>query len=344
MKYLQVIVLFVQLFICTISRSQSKTDITADSVAASAKDLISSQGPNHITRSLQEDKKGNIWMASFGGVFRYDGNFFTNITKGVSSARFFSILADRKGNFWFGSLGSGAYYYDGKTFQQFTTKEGLPNNEIVCIYEDRSGNIWFGANGGASRYDGNSFRNFMIEGDSILEDNTGKTFPDLTRPPKEVNAIVEDNTGKFWFGTRGNAFIYDGKAFSVLTYKDKPFQNVRTIIKDSNGNIWLGGKDGLWRYDGKTFTNFTGNFVGCVYEDKKGNIWTSSETVRGWALSRYDVKTLSHEKPRVIEIPSNYQEHKGMLFGILEATNGNIWFGSFGVYRYNGTTITDFKN
>ena len=34
-----------------------------------------------------------------------------------------------------------------------------------------------------------------------------------------------------------------------------------------------------------------------------------------------------------------------MLFGILEANDGSIWFGAFdGVYRYNGNTITDFKD
>ena len=184
----------------------------------------------------------------------------------------------------------------------------------------------------------------MFDGDSILEDSTGKTFPDLTRPPKEVNAIIEDKTGKFWFGTRGNAFVYDGKTFTVLLNDGKPFTNVRTIIEDRKGNIWLGGKNGLWRYNGSTFTNFTANFVGYVYEDKKGNIWTSSETVRGWALSRYDEKTLSNKKPTVTEIESAYHENKGMLFGILEANDGNIWFGSFGIYRYDGKTISDFKN
>jgi hypothetical protein len=31
------------------------------------------------------------------------------------------------------------------------------------------------------------------------------------------------------------------------------------------------------------------------------------------------------------------------LFGILEANNGSIWFGSCGVYRYDGKTIIGFK-
>jgi ligand-binding sensor domain-containing protein len=266
----------------------------------------------------------------------------------VSSARFFSVLEGRNGNLWFGSIGSGVYHYDGKSFRNFTTKNGLVNNEIGSIFEDKAGNIWFGANGGASRYDGKSFRNYLMEGDFMNEDSTEKTFPDFTRPPNEVTSIIEDKTGKLWFGTRGNTFVYDGKTFTIFTHDGKPFTNVRTIIEDKKGNIWLSGNDGLWRYDpsaslrvdGGIFTNFTKNFVGYVHEDRNGNIWTSSETAQGWVLSRYDSQTLSNEIPFATEINPNDGK---MLFGILEANDGSIWFGSDGVYRYEGTTITDFK-
>jgi ligand-binding sensor domain-containing protein len=34
-----------------------------------------------------------------------------------------------------------------------------------------------------------------------------------------------------------------------------------------------------------------------------------------------------------------------MIFGILEAKDGSIWFGTFdGAHRYDGNTITDFKS
>jgi hypothetical protein len=55
----------------------------------------------------------------------------------VNSGRFLSVLEDRKGNFWFGTYGSGVYYYDGKSFQHFTTKEGLVSNQVNTIYEDK---------------------------------------------------------------------------------------------------------------------------------------------------------------------------------------------------------------
>ena len=105
-------------------------------------------------------------------------------------------------------------------------------------------------------------------------------------------------------------------------------------------------------YDGRTFTNFTRKFVGHIIEDKKGNIWTSSESanspasvesetgnIQPWAISRYDGASLFNKRPTVTEITN-----KGMIFGILEDDKGSIWFGAFdGVHRYDGKTITDFK-
>jgi ligand-binding sensor domain-containing protein len=354
MKYAHVYALLLMLVFCTFCIGQSKTNLSGVKIKSENKEVITSHGPKAITRNIIQDRKGNIWMASWEGIFRYDRKSFTNITSRVSAARFFSVLEDSKGNLWFGSIGSGVYYYDGKSFQNFTIRDGLLNNDVGSIYEDKKGNIWFGVFGGASRYDGKSFQNYIINGDAMNEDRTGKTFPD--RPPYEVNSIIEDKTGRFWFATRGNTFVYDGKTFTVFTHEDKPFKNVRSVIEDKKGNIWLGGPDGLWRYDGSTFTNFTQKFVGYIIEDKKGNIWASSErgnsqvlalprydgkpfSNQGWTLSRYDGKSLSDKKPTVTEIAN-----EPMLFGILESNDGNIWFGALdGVYRYDGTTITSFN-
>jgi ligand-binding sensor domain-containing protein len=353
MKYTQIYALF-WMFVFYTSYGQSQTAGNKNIINAENKGMPTSQGPNSITRNIIQDRKGNIWLASWEGIFRYDGKSFTNITSKVSSFRFFAVLEDSKGNMWFGSVGAGIFYYDGKSFQNFTTRDGLLNNDVGSIYEDKKGNIWFGVFGGASCYDGKSFRNYIINGDAMNEDRTGKTFQE--RPPYEVNAIIEDKTGRFWFATRGNTFVYDGKTFTVFTHEDKPFKNVRSLIEDKKGNIWLGGADGLWRYDGSTFTNFTQQFVGYIFEDKKGNIWTSSErdnnqvwapprtdgklsSNKTWALSRYDGKSLSNKKPTVTEIMNN-----PMFFGIVESNDGNIWFGAVGGgYRFDGSTITSFN-
>ena len=89
-----------------------------------------------------------------------------------------------------------------------------------------------------------------------------------------------------------------------------------------------------------TFTNFSENNIRYLCEDKSGNIWGSGTVNGKWALFRFDEKSLADKRPTVIEIPESLN-----LFGVFEANDGNIWFGSFdGVYRYDGKTITDFKS
>lgn len=331
-KYAQIYTLLLLFVFCTSTKGQNQTELPPDTIKAENKEVITSHGPNTSVRSIKQDRKGNIWLASNEGIFRYDGKSFTNITGKLSPDRFFSLLEDRKGNFWFAAYGSGVYYYDGKSFQHFTTKQGLANNQVSTIYEDKTGNIWFGANGGVSRYDGKSFRNFTTKGGLSNSD---------------VNSIIEDKNGKLWFGTRGNTFVYDGKTFTIFTHKGNSFMDVWSIIEDKTGNIWLGGNDGLWRYDGSTFSNFTENSVRYLYEDKKGNIWTSGagDNGNGFELSRYEEKTLSDKKPTVTQINPEYAEYKGMIWVISEVNDGSIWFGAVdGVYRYDGNTITDFKD
>jgi streptogramin lyase len=292
---------------------------------------VTPYGPNTMVRNVKKGRNGNILIAaSFGGVFRYDGKSFTNLTSKVGSRRFWNVLEDRRGNLWCASTDSGVYCYNGKSFQHFTTREGLVNNAVMSIYEDKAGIIWFGTGGGASRYDGKSFRNFTTK--EGLSNN-------------DITTIMEDKTGKLWFGTRGEACFYDGKTFTVFKNKDgKAFNNVWSIIEDRKGNIWF-GEDGLWRYDGTTFTKINQRRASAIIEDKKGNIWTTGAVNPGggglWILSRYDQKSLCNKKPAVTEIMSI----KKMLCGILEANDGSIWFGSMdGVYRYDGKIITDFKS
>jgi ligand-binding sensor domain-containing protein len=326
MKYVKLFALFLMVVFCSLCNAQNKTELLTSIARSEIKEVTTYHGPTTSVRTIKQDRKGNIWLASNEGIIQYDGKSFINIMGNLSSNRFFSVLEDKKGNFWFGNYGSGVYYYDEKFFQHFTTKQGLANNQVSTIYEDKDGNIWFGANGGVSRYDGKSFRNFTTEGGFSSN---------------HVHSIIEDKTGKLWFGTGGYVSIYDGKTFTIVTDKDgNAFSSIWSIIEDKKGNIWLGGNDGLWRYDGSIYTKFTGNSVGYIYEDKKGNIWTSGNANGIWALSRYDEQSSPDKKPTVIEIKESLN-----LFGILETNDGKIWFGLFdGVYRYDGNTITDFKN
>lgn len=299
--------------------------------------IDSPYGPNGIVRNMIQAKNGDIWIASWEGIIRYDGKTFTNFTNKESLRRYhvFCALEDRKGNLWFGTIGGGIYVYDGKEFINYTTREGLVFDGIGCIYEDKAGNIWIGTQDGISRYDGTA---------NNTKDITFKNFTTAdSLTDNDINSIIEDKNGLFWIGTRGAACTYDGVNFSKITRENgSAFINVRSIIKDSNHNIWMGGNDGLWRYDGEAYYSFSENFVGYIYEDQKGNIWTNaaSESPQVWVLSRYDKRPLSYELP----VATKIKEEMDMFFGIMEDKSGNIWWGSLkGIHHFDGTTFTDFQ-
>jgi len=339
------LIIYTLVFIfCASCKGQNKTDLPKDSIKSETKDTITSQVPNSMVRNIKQDRNGNILIASYKGVFRYDGKSFTNITSTIRAPSFWDVLEDRKGNLWLATRDSGVYYYNGKSFQHFTTREGLASNQALHIYEDKTGNIWFATGGGASRYDGKSFRNFTTK-DGLPDNN--------------INTILEDKTGKLWFGTRGEACFYDGKTFTVFKNKEgKAFDNVWSVIEDRKGNIWFGAtiiEDkkgdtffvtiGLWRYDGSAFTKVSQRGASAIIEDKKGNIWTTGEVKPNghWALSRYDQKSLYNKNPAVTEIMSGRGWNMSPLGGVLAANDGSIWFGyAGGLYRYDGKTITVF--
>lgn len=311
--------------------------------------ITSPHGPRNITRNVLQDRKGNIWLATWEGIMRYDGKSFTNFTNKLGLRRYhvFSILEDSKGNLWFGTIGAGVYRYDGKQFTNITTKDGLVDDKITCFYEDKTGTIWIGTTGGISLYNDGSIRNYTTEEGLINND---------------VNSIIEDKNGRFWFGSRGTAFFYDPKlsngsekTFTTFTSPEgKTFVNIRSILEDQQGNIWLGGNGGLWRYDSRSLTQYAKSFVGYIYEDQQGNIWTSAVATRdswvlssigkarrqSWALSRYEQRTLSD--PTVP--PTLIKQAEDMFFGIMEDTKGGIWLGSLqGVGRYDGKAWDVFR-
>lgn len=296
-------------------------------------DNVSTYGPQVITRNILEDKNGDVWLATWNGLIRYDGKMFTNVTNQLNLRRyrFFSLLEDADQNLWFGTIGAGVYVYDGTTFTNFTTHNGLADDHVECLFADAEGRIWLGTDAGVSYFDGTTFRNFTVK-DGL--------------PDTDVHAITQDKSGKIWIASTGGISIFDGQSFTpFVNQQGNPFTNVRTIITTCNGDLWFGGNDGLFHYDGKNLTNLSTDFVGYVYEDTQGDIWVSvtDSASRKMALYRYPIK--SFPSPLGQEKGSLIRAGEWMVFGITEDRNGNMWFGTAnGVCRYDGGNSNCFPD
>jgi ligand-binding sensor domain-containing protein len=269
-------------------------------------------------------------------------------------------LQDKAGNLWFGSAGEGVYFYDGKNFTNFTTKDGLTNNIVWSILEDNTGNIWFGTSEGICRYDtrGRTFMSIpiIVPNGRYLHPYTSTNNPSAKN---DVSSIMQDKSGKLWFGTTDGVYCYNplqndvvGQGIYFTRFLDHDgiinksglhLRQVQCILEDKNGNIWFGSGpgegEGVCRYDGKSITSFKPNgdvWVRSILEDKHGNLWFGG---RHHGICVYDGKTFTdftekkHFSKPIYSIPS-----------LLEDKAGNIWFAneSSGVWCYDGRTLKNF--
>jgi ligand-binding sensor domain-containing protein len=114
------------------------------------------------TDRIIEDKQNNLWFATaFNGVGKYDGKTLTqNIFKAPEGQGSYNILEDALGNIWFDTEG-GLGFYNGKTLNILTEKDGVITKDFIPILLDKSGNLWFSSKGmKLFKYDGITFTNF----------------------------------------------------------------------------------------------------------------------------------------------------------------------------------------
>ena len=208
-------------------------------------------------------------------------------------------------------MGGGASKYDGKSFTNYTTAQGLAANVVSSITEDKSGNLWFGTlGGGSSKYDGKSFTNFTTA--QGLASNT-------------ILSITEDKSGNLWFGTLGGgAYKYDGNSFTNFTTAQGLASNaVYSITEDKSGNLWFGTMEGLSVLEAKTIRNL----------HKKSDTLQPNGLISSTIFKNFKISD---------GLPDNY------VTNVIQMPNGKIAVGTnLGITLFNlsndGTTLTDIE-
>lgn len=292
------------------------------------------------------------------------------IAKGATvselSKSIWSIFQDTNKNYWFGSNGQGVFRYDGKALTNYTTVDGLWDDQIRGIQEDKAGNVYINTLKGINRFDGKSFIQLKI--------------PDNPSPMTEWKLQPDD----LWFaGPQNSGAVYrlDGQTIHRLEFprtkrgdehyeriprskypnaKYTPY-DVYTIYRDHKGSLWFGTADlGVCRFDGKSFdwlyedhltnTPGGGSFgIRSIIEDKDGKFWFCN------TLNRYNISTgdpsgnepglLRYEREKGIgDLKSKVGEDFFYFASVNEGNDGDLWLTTYGagVWRYDGKNITQY--
>ncbi len=260
-------------------------------------------------RDIQEDKQGNIYCSTLGGINKFDGYTFTALSpiKSDSATANWKLQA---GDLWFSVPGKngekGPYRYDGTNLYQLEfPKHYLEDDyykrfpgttlspyEVYCIYKDNKGTMWFGTgNFGICHYDGKSF-SWLYE-DHLSNTPAGGSFG--------IRSILQDTKGEFWFCNSRYRFRISSRILNLndrvlIDYqKEKGIEDIKSadgadhfyfqsIAEDKDGDLWMATyNEGVWRYNGKEVKHYIindgteGVKIIKIYKDHKNNIWIGTQ-------------------------------------------------------------------
>src|SRR5262249_1336396 len=147
------------------------------------------------------DATGRIWIGTLSGLRRYENGKIQDLSALVNNATVHDVKADREGKYWVATF-KGLFELDGDNpIAHYTTKDGLPGDDVNIIHQDRRGALWFGTQGGLARLKDGTFTAY-----TVAEGLVGA----------QVRTIYEDAEGILWIGTYddGLSRFRDGKFFN----------------------------------------------------------------------------------------------------------------------------------
>src|SRR6185369_7790777 len=118
--------------------------------------------PSNDIGVVQQDGRGEYWIASGSALARYDGaRWFTYDSANsplLAGDRVLAIADDHRGELWVGTRAGGLFVLD-STRTQWRSVSGLPTTPngpaaVQAIIEDHAGVIWIGTSAGIVSIDG----------------------------------------------------------------------------------------------------------------------------------------------------------------------------------------------
>jgi ligand-binding sensor domain-containing protein/two-component sensor histidine kinase len=287
---------------------------------------------------IADGHDGSLWLGTVSGIFRRmsDGRLI-NYDFGIPWDRYLivSLLVDRQGRLWIaprGGLGlvrvenpdeadvAGNQKKVALTFELFTTKDGLPSNDITYLFESTDGRFWIGTARGLIEFRDGRFEDYM----------TKASFAS-----RHITALAEDRDGNLWVGTMAGLMRLSLQGLITYDESDGLGDNrIHSVYEDAGSNLMT--VSGVWslnRFKGKRFASVRPHMPrdsrfswGCQvgFLDRSGRWWLlTSDGLRRFEQP-WKFEELNGRRPeRVFTIGEGLVDDD--VHCLFEDSRGNIW-------------------
>jgi ligand-binding sensor domain-containing protein len=258
-----------------------------------------------------------------------------------------SVAVAPEQTLWAGSDNNGVFHFDGSTWRQYTTSDGLPDNSAHAFAFAPDGAVWVSTWFGIARlgeerwqavplsadYAGNDFHPLALAPDGSVWMGTGRGLlvyqsgewrmgvPGSNPARHTAFALWIDTDGAVWFGSDSRQLnrLRGGELIPAGPPSPPEGLRINAILRGPDGALWMGTSHGLYRYDQDTWQT-PADFgleipVQCLAFAPDGGLWLGSI---GEGVYRY-----------LGGATQQYTTADGLvddtIYGISVAQNGVVW-------------------
>lgn len=264
--------------------------------------------------TLLEDREGNIWVATDGGLTRLSPSMVSSLSDlGAVDG---GMAETPDGDVWIASEARIVRFSRGRR-TWYTPQDGLPGTRITALHTDRHGTLWAAASGGLARFDAGRFSWLPFRG---------------VGAPAAIQAMADHPQGGLWLSAaNGQRFRWrDG---DLGPGPDAPALTDKltwALYTDPHEGVWEGFADGslaVYRHDTfhlySTQDGLAPGSVNVIAKDRSGTVWVGTST----GLSRF-------KDGRFASLPLRTILPRNMVVSIVEDDAGYLWLGvSSGILR-----------
>ncbi len=305
--------------------------------------------PDHADVGIAQSPDGVLWVATQGGLVRFNGSEFRAVPPvteaGTQSGLLHGLSVDSRGRIWVAKDGGTLVCVDQGRATWLTLASGSPNARAVTTVEDRDGNLWaayptrdsrlvrirdgqpeyVGSNGGPTSGDPVQLARdglgevWCVAGESLSVLQDGR-FERAGLAPG-VQRIAGANSGGVWYGVGASVMRFtqsSGSSSAGSLPSTWPDIVVTALLEDRQGRLWVGtSNQGLFCGENGVFTPVAVSHreILCLAEDREQSIWVGT---RGGGLNRL--------RPAVVE---SQEIASGLPFeavrSVAMATDGVLW-------------------
>lgn len=286
--------------------------------------------PENRVIGVAQAPDGFLWVATQGGLLRFDGVRFQRISVAGSpsliAGTMRALLLDRTGRIWLAKEENDTLFgFDGAQMQVLTSDQGLPKNERqYSLAVDGDGSLWVAYNTGkVIRYRDGRVEVFTSKDglpevagncwlasgrDGVLWFAKGRSvgvfrdgrFNVLETFGSTLLRIAPARAGGVWICAGQQVLRYDegvgtsevGRIIAAQA-QDQPEVEPSVLLEDHNGVVWVGTvANGLYRCESNSIARVEVSHpaILSLTEDREGNLWVGT---RGGGLNRVHRRVLS---------------------------------------------------